>query len=269
MVKYRTFSFSHRMNAEIENLFRMGQVLQIQDQLEMSINKFISVCEKTESVLLEHPDEMIQFHWCIYSLQYISDIYGSQKMFKKACAFKNAQHAFLQFVKDHPEIQELKVNGNIDRIHSIFSAFHSAVESSNTDEILTSEVAPDEDQKEIVQKIQQLMNQNQEYRMNALFEQIERNTRQKEKLGFVNSLINFVVDHYFITIFLLLLLASFVIGILVHYNPRIRNQKMSADLARDMEQLHKLVKNSGMSSDKYTKIDFLKEFEKLKKRSEL
>ncbi|OHT11151.1 hypothetical protein TRFO_01046 [Tritrichomonas foetus] len=202
--------------SSIENYFRMAQALNAQGKYDLAIQKYLKVCQTTESVLKSNSDVDVELVWTIYSLGYISDIYSSQKIFNKALLFRNTQEKFLSFLKDannadlsDPDLnnkvsteKSTKVNGKMESLLRLFENIQIAIDCD-------SKEAPQEDRDEIVKKVQFAFEKSREEKVNKIFEQLQ-NQNNNFKKNLSDRVMDFIVEHYLIMIF-----GAIFIGILV------------------------------------------------------
>ena len=217
----------------IENSFRMAQVLHIQNKDDMSIKKFLKVCELTENYIKNHLNDQVEIIWAIYSLEYISDIYAKRKQFHKALRFKNIQENLLEFLKEKKcDFENMKIKCDTPGLINLFKEISKADISNNDDPVF--------DQKRIVDKVKDILEEKRQQRVNNIFDKIQQNYKTGFKKSLIDKIINFIANH-----FKLLIILSFVVTILAIYfastfNPR-KSLSSKLNLPKEMkEQIEEL-----------------------------
>jgi hypothetical protein len=88
--------------SEVENTFRMAQVLGRTQRYGEAISRYIQVCESLERALRLDCTSPIDIRFAIFSLRAIADIYAAREDWPKSLAFRDCEQSFLHHINEHP-----------------------------------------------------------------------------------------------------------------------------------------------------------------------
>lgn len=93
-------------SSTIENNFKIGQVLAIQNKEEQALAKFKDVCISLENIIKHNPDATVELHFLPLSLGEMSNIYKKRNDLNKALAFMSTERKFLEYMAANKPNQE-------------------------------------------------------------------------------------------------------------------------------------------------------------------
>jgi hypothetical protein len=89
--------------SDIENTFRMAQVLHWKSDYNSAISRFLLVCDKLERALECDPSSVIDIRYAIFSLAALADIYAHREDWSKSLAFRECEQSFLHYLDENPD----------------------------------------------------------------------------------------------------------------------------------------------------------------------
>jgi hypothetical protein len=109
--------------SDIENTFRMAQVLYKRKEYSQAVAKFMLVCDSLERVIAVNPGAQVEIHYGVFSIGGIADIYHDLSDFNKSIAIRRVQNDFLEFLQTQ---QDVTMDSNDDSTPTDFVALAAA-----------------------------------------------------------------------------------------------------------------------------------------------
>jgi hypothetical protein len=138
-------------SSEIENKFKMAQVLHIQNDFPRAMNTYRSVCLAVERVVRANPGANVELHHVPLSLEKLSQIYQKKEDQHKALAFIQCEKKFFEYIaanRPNHEDEDSADGGHEFPDHNLddlFDEMHRVFDSPDA--------PPPQDPKEIAQRV--------------------------------------------------------------------------------------------------------------------
>ncbi|OHT15999.1 hypothetical protein TRFO_42122 [Tritrichomonas foetus] len=219
---YMNVEEAKKLDHEIENIFKMGKVLVIRNELDMALSKFIDACKKFQDLVLNQEKIPARYEFLSNSLYEIGEIYSKKKIIDKSLQFHSLRRKFLEFFVARPETQymgpQLLTIPAVDcpqrkEIVALFGEMNDHIISP------TTSMTEDEREKIVEQFREQCrVEKKKEMQESArIFREVAKQRREAKQKSISDRIIKFLDDpkHMFYT---LVLIGLFVISIPISYS---------------------------------------------------
>jgi hypothetical protein len=167
-------------SAEIENKFKMAQVLQIRNDYPRAISVFKSVCLAVERIARANPNSHVELHHIPLSLAKLSEIYVKREDQQKALAFLQCEKKFFEYIASNMPNRESENSTDgadgIDlpehNLNTLFNEMHAAFDSPDA--------PPPRDPQEVVQMVLEAKKKYEEEQAAANLEKLKRIMAERE-----------------------------------------------------------------------------------------
>ena len=200
--------------SQIENNFKIAQVLQIRKETEKSIRKYQDICFSLEKIIFNNPNSNVEIHYIPLSLSKLSDIYKEKEDFNKALLFMTCSRKFLEYIANersrHSSEKTFNEEGGEENfqplyeehsLNELFQMMHSAFEAPDS--------LPPKDPQEIISEFLSAKKRQEEEVVLSNLAKVKR-INEERKLRLANSrferFVEWVNGHSVIVVFIIFLI---------------------------------------------------------------